>query len=410
MRALLLLIPLLLGLGCMTTPDANADAAGRIRRVGEMRSYGAAAEFDDAGSGAGQDAGLAASPARFAAAPAAQAPLPPSEASAVSGSPDSASIPREVVYSAHLRIVVVALEEAQRAVRSLAERAGGWLQESTARSIRIRVPADRFDSTVEAISDLGEVVDRSIMASDVTESILDLDIRLENARKTRDRLLAHLAESRKIGDTLKIEAEVARVSETIEQIEGKLRFMRSQIAMSSIDVLWSAALPLESAKVPSLAVPFRWIDELGDGLVAGQVEPTTRTPGLFERRLRFDAPKDFIRYYASRDRVEALSADGIHLKVRRHANHDSGPLGFWRDLARERLVRSRAVAFTDERALDGEGALLVGTREIAGQSLGYLLVLKRTNRHVYSFEAWGPREAFDAHRAAIEASAKTLAR
>ena len=58
----------------------------------------------------------------------------------------------------------------------------------------------------------------------------------------------------------------------------------------------------------------------------------------------------------------------------------------------------------------GEEALLVGTREIAGQSLGYLLVLKRTDRHVYSFEAWGPREAFDAHRAAIEASAKTLAR
>ena len=162
--------------------------------------------------------------------------------------------------------------------------------------------------------------------------------------------------------------------------------------------------------MPSLAVPFRWIDELGDGLVAGQVEPTTRAPGFLERRLRFDAPKDFIRYYASRDRVEALSADGIHLKVRRHANHDRGALAFWRDLARERLVRSRAVAFTDERALDGEEALLVGTREIAGQSLGYLLVLKRTDRHVYSFEAWGPREAFDAHRAAIEASAKTLAR
>ncbi|MBK7948808.1 MAG: DUF4349 domain-containing protein [Deltaproteobacteria bacterium] len=415
MRVLLVLALLLLGVACKTTPGADANAAGASRSGRAAVAYGAGAEFDDAGAGMGGASDHAPRMARLAAAPTEKAAPLASQTSPIAGEavadPSSAaSIRREVIYSGYLRIVVAAVEEARRAVQELAEQAGGWLQESSARTIRIRVPADRFEATLEAIAGLGEVVDRSVTATDVTEAILDLDIRLENARKTRNRLLAHLAVSRKISDTLKIEAEVSRVSETIEQLEGKLRFMRSQIAMSSIHVDWSAAMASQPTTAPVLALPFLWIQDLGDGLVAGQVEPTTRAPRLLESKLRFEPPQDFIRYYASPDRVEALSADGLHLKVRRQSNHDRGALAFWKDLARESLVRSRAVAVGDERALGDDLAMIAGTREVGGQTLGYLLVLKRTNEHVYSFEAWGPKAVFDAHREALETSARSLER
>ncbi|MBY0400210.1 hypothetical protein K2X89_07940, partial [Myxococcota bacterium] len=98
------------------------------------------------------------------------------------------------------------------------------------------------------------------------------------------------------------------------------------------------------------------------------------------------------------------------IKVREQPNHDAGALAFWKDLAREGLVRTRGLAVAEERGLGDDRALLVGTREIGKQKLGYMLVLTRTKRAVYTFEAWGPEDVFKAHAAALEASAKTLRR
>jgi hypothetical protein len=304
--------------------------------------------------------------------------------------------------------VVLSAAEATRSVQKLAEQAGGHLQESDSSSITVRVPAPRFEATIDLIAALGAIVERSISASDVTEEILDLGIRLDNARKTRERLVDHLARSQKVTDTLKIEAELSRVSETIEEIEGKLRYMRSQIAMSTISVVWIAQT--SSALPPSLVLPFPWVASLGDGLVGGQVESMTRQPRLFDFAPRFEPPSGFIRYFSSRTLVEALSADGLHIKIRRHENHDRGALSFWKELARKELVEARGLVVTDERSLGDDRTLIVGTREIGGQSLGYMLVLQRSAKHIVSFEAWGPKASFDAHAAALERSATTLGR
>jgi hypothetical protein len=175
---------------------------------------------------------------------------------------------RQVIYSAALRLVVVSAREAFASIQGIAKQAGGHLQESDARSITIRVPAATFDEVVAKISGLGEVVEHSIKASDVTEELLDLGIRLENARKARERLLAHLAKSEKVEDTLKIELELTRVTGEIEQMEGRLRYMQSQVALSTIKVELNAATPQRSGE--GLELPFDWITRLGDGLVAAR--------------------------------------------------------------------------------------------------------------------------------------------
>ena len=317
---------------------------------------------------------------------------------------------RQVIYSAGLQLVVVSVADATRSVKSFAEQAGGYLQESNSSSITIRVPADKFENILERIASLGEVVDRSVKASDVTEEMLDLNIRLENARKTRDRLLEHLAKSSKVEDTIKIEAELSRVSGEIERMEGKLRYMQSQISMSTIRVDFNVLASRTPGSGDNLGLPFEWIEQLGDGLVAGNVKNMPRKPTLFSVGPKFDPPKDFIRYFSQGTQVEAMSADGLRLKVHRQSNYDKGALAFWSKLARKALVESRALAVTSERELGDDRALLAGTREVAGEKFGYLLVLARTKDYVYSFEAWGPKAAFDAQSEALIASAKSLRR
>lgn len=397
-----LLLSAALGLGCHTTPDVHAygsppsparPAPALARAASDRPAPGAPSS--------GVEEMVVADIASF---------TPNLEvASAESASAHAAdAIHREVIYSADLQVVVVSADRASRSVRSMAEAVGGYLQESDSESITVRVPAAKFDVAVDQIAALGEVVERAISASDVTEEILDLDIRLDNARKARARLLDHLARSQKIADTLKIEKELARVSETIEEIEGKLRYMRLQIAMSTISVVWAVRTPSQPGAGTALGLPFDWVEALGDGLVAGEVQPMTRRPHLFDFAPRFDPPSGFIRYFSSRTHVEALSADGLRIKVRAHPNQDHGALAFWKDLARQSLVRSRGVAFADERALGGDRVLLVGTREVGGETLAYLLLLKRTNRRIETFEAWGPKALFDQHLGELTGSAESL--
>jgi len=305
-------------------------------------------------------------------------------------------------------MVVVSAFDAMATIRTFAEQAGGYLQESDARSITIRVPAQKFDATLQQISALGEVIDRAIKASDVTEQMLDLNIRLENARKTRERLLEHLSKSTKIEDTLKIEAELSRVSGEIEQMEGKLRYLESQIAMSTIRVELNSNSQQLSGSRAGPDLPFEWLERLGDGLIAGTTESMPRKPSFFSSGPKFDPPEEFIRYYSDDDLVEAMSADGLRLKVQKQNNYDKGALPFWNKLARKSLVESRMLAVSAERDLGKDRALISGTRLVAGQTSGYLVVLARTRNHIYTFEAWGPKASFDEHFDALMASAMSL--
>ena len=50
----------------------------------------------------------------------------------------------------------------------------------------------------------------------------------------------------------------------------------------------------------------------------------------------------------------------------------------------------------------------LGAYGLVASLAGYLLVLARTKNHVYTFEAWGPKQAFDARLEALVASARSL--
>lgn len=323
--------------------------------------------------------------------------------------PDAATsqAERQVIYSASLSLVVVSIAEAQASVLAFAREVGGHLQQSDARSVMVRVPAAKFEEVVARIGRLGELVDKNISASDVTEELYDLDIRIENARKARERLIEHLAQSQKIEDTLKIEVELTRLTGEIERMEGRKRFLASQVALSTIHVQFNSTAPQGPAG-DGLVVPFEWLARLGDGLIAGTVEGRPRKPRFLANGPSFDVPSQFLRYYQSADLVEAMDGEDLRIKVQRQDNYDKGALEFWQKLARRSLVESRALAVSEERLLAPDKVLVRGTREVAGEPYGYVLVLLRTSKRIYTFEAWGPKARFDAAYPALEASAQSL--
>jgi hypothetical protein len=89
------------------------------------------------------------------------------------------------------------------------------------------------------------LVSSSTNAQDVGEEFVDMSARMANARRMEERLVTLLAtRTGKLEDVLAVERELARVREEIERYEGRLRYLRTQVAMSSLSVTVSEPGPV----------------------------------------------------------------------------------------------------------------------------------------------------------------------
>jgi hypothetical protein len=112
----------------------------------------------------------------------------------------------------------------------------GYTQSETERTILILVPTERLDEAIKRIEPLGEIKSRNISVQDVTTQYVDLQIRIDNLRRLRDRLTDLIEQSAEVKDILEVEKELARVTSQLEQLEGQLRGMEKRTAFATINV------------------------------------------------------------------------------------------------------------------------------------------------------------------------------
>jgi hypothetical protein len=189
------------------------------------------------------------------------APFAPTPAP--SGSPYATEATHEatmLAYSADLTLAVFQVDRSLASVESLARELGGYLAQRSDAQVTVKVPRPRFDEAMSRIAKMGDVLHRNVAAEDVTDEYVDLELRLKNARAMRDQL-AELLKGAAVKDAVEIEKELAKVTEVIEQIEGRLKVLRDKIGFSSITVSFQANAP---SPVRSNAIlPFTWLDSMG---------------------------------------------------------------------------------------------------------------------------------------------------
>lgn len=343
------------------------------------------------------------------ASPPLEAPEPDPSSAQLASDTTAPAVDRLMIYTAALRVVVPDIARAIESVRTTAEQLGGHLQEIDGTTITVRVPASRFQEALSACEKLGEVTQRHVRAQDITEEMRDLKIRLENAEQVRQRFVALLEQSQKMEDTLKIEVELQRVTEMIELLKGKIRYLSSQVAFSTLSVQFNSPLPQQQVVA---AIPFPWVRNLGDGLLTGIAQPRPDTSMWRRKVMAIDLPAGYVRYYERDALAEAMNADNVMIKLQRHENFSGGDLAFWSKLCRKNLVENRALSVLREYDVTLEkgnkARLIVGTRQLAGQQSGYLLALAVEKNRVYAIEAWGPLTEFNRELPALERALRTL--
>lgn len=108
--------------------------------------------------------------------------------------------------------------------------------EQRSATLTLRVPQQRLDPSLEALSALGEVTNRNISAEDVSGQIVDVDARLRNLRKQEEMTLKIMERSGEVKDVLAVSQELANVRQSIEQLDAQLQQLRSQVAYSTINL------------------------------------------------------------------------------------------------------------------------------------------------------------------------------
>ncbi len=108
---------------------------------------------------------------------------------------------------------------------------------SVFRRLAVRVPSKNFDLFLDDISKGVTYFDnKEISSQDVTEEYIDVDARLKAKKVLEARYLELLKKANKVSEMLEIEAQLSAIREEIEAKEGQLRYMQSQVSMSTITI------------------------------------------------------------------------------------------------------------------------------------------------------------------------------
>lgn len=151
---------------------------------------------------------------------------------------------RKIIRSGSLTYEVDDLDAARATILERVKAEGGYAEgddrgewgNMRSVTLRVRIPADRFDAVVEGMGTLGRLENRSINAVDVTTEWVDVEARLEAKRAVEKRYLELAAQAKNVQEMLEVERELGNVRTEIESMEARMKSLRDQVAMSTLTI------------------------------------------------------------------------------------------------------------------------------------------------------------------------------
>jgi hypothetical protein len=180
---------------------------------------------------------------------------------------------RMVIRIGTMSVEVEKFDDAAKTVADVVKKNGGYISNTTSSqnssgkkqgTLVLKVPADKYDALIAEVSTVGKVMNQNINANDITEEYIDLEARQKTQKELEQRLLKLLAEkTARLTDVVEVEQKLAAVRQTIESIDGRMRYMRNQSEMSTL------TLSLYEPAILQTSSGGGFFYELGQGIKAG---------------------------------------------------------------------------------------------------------------------------------------------
>lgn len=176
-----------------------------------------------------------------------QAPADGAAAVTSEEAPAAPAMPRMIVRTADVRIIVGDTSKAVDIVTKAVEGAGGYVSGSNIwregellrAKLTLRVPADKLTATLAAIrAQAKRVESETVTSEDVSQEFVDLQSQLRNLDATEAELLELLkvarVNSKKASDVLEVHEQLTLIRGQIEQTRGRMRYLSQVTSMSAI--------------------------------------------------------------------------------------------------------------------------------------------------------------------------------
>lgn len=255
--------------GCATLGGGADAQSGDPKDLALQEDGDAGAERAGDGSGTGES--------RQGSAESGNAAVP-------SVSDESSQQERVVIRNGTVELEVSNFSTARGSIeRSLTDR-GGYVADATSHRnevanrtyhtgrLVLRVPAENFSAVRESVEAEGTVEHSAVRTADVTDRLVDLEARLENLERERDRLRTFMAEANTTQDLVTIEERLSEVQGQIERLEADRRVLLDRVAYSTLTVELREPRPSpaegEDDSLPALTAVFT--DSVSDVVDAGQ--------------------------------------------------------------------------------------------------------------------------------------------
>ena len=148
---------------------------------------------------------------------------------------------RAVIKEGNVTLEVSNFSTARGDIEALAAEQGGYVSDSsldrherhnqtwhTGRLV-LRVPADNFSATRAGVERQGTVERVDVRTRDVTDQLVDINARLENLERERDRLREFMDEANDTESLLAVEQRLSTVQGEIERLEAQRRSLLDRV-------------------------------------------------------------------------------------------------------------------------------------------------------------------------------------
>ena len=162
--------------------------------------------------------------------------------------------PSMIIRTGQASIEVQGLDPAIVKLRQLSAQLGGYVANSSfsggrdqvkTAMIELKIPASKYDQAVGGLNGIGKLEAINTSAEDVGEEYVDVAARVANSHRLEERLISLLAtRTGKLQDVLNVERELARVREEIERNEGRMRYLKTRAAISTLAVTLHEPYPI----------------------------------------------------------------------------------------------------------------------------------------------------------------------
>ena len=236
--------------------------------------------------------------------------------------------PQSVHYNGFASLRVSRTDESADDLGELAKEVGGHVEELNPSRVTIRVPVETFETVFAQILTMGDVLEKSISATDISESLTSVDLRLNTARATRDRLVKLLAKAEDENEKMELIRQIQRLTEDIDRLSGQSQTLHNLAAMSRITVHLTAREALSNRHAGSDIGELAWIHKLI------QFKTHVSRQG---KRLELETPEGFVEL-SPKDQFVVESADGARLWTGQLENQPQGDTDFWLSAIEGRLA------------------------------------------------------------------------